>query len=107
MKRILVTGANKGIGRALVEVLLERDDVQVLLGSRSLERGNAARQEILAGNPGASERLEVVEIDVSSDDSVSAAIASAASGGKLYGVVNNAGVGFGASDLSGVLNVNT
>ena len=105
MKRILVTGANKGIGRALVEVLLdERDDVHVLLGSRSAERGNAARDEILAGKSGLDARLEVVELDVSSDDSVAAATSTI---GELYAVVNNAGIGFGASDLAGVLDVNT
>ena len=41
---ILITGANKGIGLALVAAVLEaRDDAVVLLGSRSLSRGESAR----------------------------------------------------------------
>ena len=41
-KRILVSGANKGIGRAICERLLaNHDDVHVLLGSRDAGRGEA------------------------------------------------------------------
>jgi len=51
-KRILITGANKGIGLATVAAILEaRDDSFVLLGSRSLDRGERAREELLAELP--------------------------------------------------------
>lgn len=43
MKRVLVTGANKGIGFGIVEKLLcEYPDCHVLLGARSAERGEQA-----------------------------------------------------------------
>ena len=43
MKRILITGANKGIGLALVTKVLDaREDTSVLLGSRDLDRGAEA-----------------------------------------------------------------
>lgn len=105
MKRILVTGANKGIGLATVRRILETaDDTFVYLGTRSLERGQSAADELLAANPGWSERLEVLQIDVSSDDSVTAAAATVDA--ELYGIVNNAGIGRGHSDRD-VVNVNT
>ena len=49
MKKILVTGANKGIGLGIVKKLL-RDfpDTYLLLGSRDVARGEAAVKEILS-----------------------------------------------------------
>ena len=49
MKKILVTGANKGIGLGIVKKLL-RDfpDTHLLLGSRDVARGEAAVREILS-----------------------------------------------------------
>jgi len=113
MRRILVTGANKGIGLAIVTAILdEHDDTFVFLGSRDPGRGRDARQGLIDEHPGWSDRVEVVELDVSSDASVAAAAKQvAASTGDdatpLYGVVNNAGIGLGASDRRAVLEVNT
>ena len=71
---ILITGANKGIGRAAVAaVLSSNDDSHVFLGARSAERGKAAREALIAESPAWSERLEVLEIDVSRADSVAQA----------------------------------
>ncbi|MFW5925099.1 MAG: SDR family NAD(P)-dependent oxidoreductase [Myxococcota bacterium] len=111
--RVLVTGANKGIGRATVAgVLGARDDAHVLLGSRSVERGEAARSELVAREPGWASRIEVVPLDVSDDASVAAAAKTVESRfGKppapLYGIVNNAGIGDRNADLRTVLDVNT
>lgn len=99
IKRILVTGGNKGIGRAVCEKLLnDYDDVHVLLGSRDKERGKMAVQEICAAlGDGSSNRLELVEIDTSSTESVSKAAEVVSKGGHLYAILNNAGIGFGLS----------
>jgi carbonyl reductase 1 len=87
MKRILVTGANKGIGKAICKVLLESyPDVHVFLGSRDLARGEKALKEIENSVPSCIGRLELVE---------SVAKAAESIGGELYGIVNNAGIGFG------------
>ena len=49
MKKILVTGANKGIGLGIVKKLLrEFPDTHLLLGSRDVARGEAAVREILS-----------------------------------------------------------
>lgn len=111
MRRILVTGANKGIGLAIVTAILEQhDDTFVLLGSRDAKRGQAAVQELLNQHPDWSERLELLELDVSDDVSVTQAAEKFAQRfgsdpGSLYGIVNNAGLVV-EKDIAAVLNVN-
>jgi NAD(P)-dependent dehydrogenase (short-subunit alcohol dehydrogenase family) len=93
-KRILVTGSNKGIGKAVCARLLTKyQDTHVLLGSRSLERGQEAIQELVeqCGTQVAS-RLQLVQVDTSNDESVQKAAESIANEPKLYGIINNAGV---------------
>lgn len=111
MKRVLVTGANKGIGLAIAKAILtERADAFVLLGSRDPERGRAAKSSLLEHDGSWADRVEVVEIDVSSDASVTAAAdhvgtTYGAEPAPLYGVVNNAGIVTGS--VGDVLEVNT
>lgn len=112
MKRILITGANRGIGLALVAKVLESsDEHQVYLGSRSIVRGEAAASEIIADNPRWESRLQVLPLDVADTASVESAAkqvrASLSPGESLYGIVNNAGMGYPDSDLREVLQVNT
>ncbi len=106
MRRILVTGANKGIGHAIAErILEEHDDTFVFLGSRDRGRGDAAAEK--SGRP---DRLQVIEIDVASDASVDKAadaIKEACAGEPLFAIVNNAGTGLGTGDLKYVFDVNT
>jgi len=106
MRRVLVTGANKGIGFAIAERILEHaDDTFVFVGSRDSARGHAAAER-LRDSEG---RVEVLEIDVSSDDSVARAAAEIGrrcGNEGLYGIVNNAGTGIGSEDLAAVLDVN-
>ena len=71
MKRILITGANKGIGLATVKKLLDSySDTYVLLGSRDLTRGKQALENLLKGNPEFKDRIYLVLLDVEQDDSV-------------------------------------
>lgn len=112
MRRILVTGANKGIGLAIVRAILEEHaDTFVHLGARDEDRGRQAALSLTNDRPEWKARLEVVALDVSSDASVAAAaerVARAAGGDKLYAVVNNAGIGTGnGASLADVLQVNT
>ena len=96
-RTILVTGANKGIGLAIVRRLLaDFPDTHLLLGSRDVTRGQAAVQQ-LVGDLGENikTRLDLVQLDVCSDKSVTAAMQTIKTklreGESLYGVVNNAG----------------
>ena len=109
-KTILVTGANAGIGLALVKLLVQDHGCRVFLGSRSVERGEAALKEIVAAVPEAAKLVEVLEIDVGSDASVAAAAASVkAKGVTLYALVNNAGCGLAQKGVRGtpeIMNTN-
>lgn len=97
MRRILVTGANKGIGYAIVEAILARHaDTYVFIGARDAERGRVAAASLRSA-PGCAQRVSWIELDVTSDDSVSRAarVLGEELGRQpppLYAVVNNAGV---------------
>ena len=97
MKRILVTGGNKGIGRAIcAELLSKHSDVYVLLGSRDGGRGAKTVEELKSSIKGCDGRIGCIELDVSSEKSVTDAAETVSSklGSNecLYGIVNNAGV---------------
>jgi len=81
-KRVLVTGASRGLGRALVSVFVDAGAGEVLAGARKREDLEALR----------SERVTPVRLEVRSDEDV-AAIAGM---GAIDILINNAGVaGFG------------
>jgi len=108
-KRVLVTGANKGIGRQICKrILTDHPDVHVLLGARSPTLGEAAVRKLEAEVADSVGRIEAVEIDVSDEQSVSncAAAVGAKYGATLYGILNNAGIGPGSA-ISQILEVNT
>lgn len=93
MKSVFVTGGNSGIGLALCKQLAAEDGCYVYMGSRSLERGQAALAEINAGIEG---KIEVVQCDIANPASVAEAAAtmqSKLSAPGLYALVNNAGCG--------------
>ena len=102
LRRVLVTGANKGIGREICRrMLADVPDSYVILGSRNEARGEAAVAAILEQEPSAEGRIEMVVLDVESDESVLAAvdtlISRHGSDAPLHGLCNNAGIGFGKS----------
>src|SRR6185503_9925871 len=100
MRRILVTGANKGIGLAIARAILEQHaDTFVYLGSRDEGRGAAAAASLTKTDPAWQARVEAVPLDVSADRSVAAVaerVARGAGGEALYALVNNAGIGTGS-----------
>ncbi|MFD7880248.1 SDR family oxidoreductase [Streptomyces sp. NPDC059766] len=81
----LVTGANRGIGRAFAQALLEHGAVKVYAGVRDPES---------VEDPG----LVPLRLDVTDEEQVAAAAAAA---GDVSIVINNAGVAGGPSLLEG------
>eukprot|EP00927_Polykrikos_kofoidii_P073625 TRINITY_DN69645_c0_g1_i1.p1 TRINITY_DN69645_c0_g1~~TRINITY_DN69645_c0_g1_i1.p1 ORF type:complete len:279 (-),score=51.33 TRINITY_DN69645_c0_g1_i1:4-840(-) len=104
MRRVVVTGGNAGVGRALCAKLVIDDGCFVYMGSRSLERGAAALASLIEEAPECEGKIDLVQIDTTSDESVQTAAATIAHKlgpeTRLYGIVNNAGAGFahGASN---------
>ena len=81
-KRILVTGASRGLGRALVTALIDAGAAEVIAGTRKIED-----RELLQ-----SERVTPVRLDVTSDRDIEVV----ARMGMIDILINNAGVaGFG------------
>ncbi|CAE7632703.1 SDR2b [Symbiodinium sp. CCMP2592] len=97
MKRVVVTGGNSGIGLALCKQLAQEDGCYVYLGSRNVEKGEKALASIVSSAPECKGKVEVLQVDTASDESVAKAAeavkASLPAGESLYGVVNNAGTG--------------
>lgn len=98
MTTVLITGANKGLGRETARQLAEQGWT-VLLGARDEQRGKQAAADLAAS--GADVRY--ISLDVTSDESVDAAVRLVESFGcGLDVLVNNAGVAMGGpSTLSG------
>lgn len=81
-KRVLVTGASRGLGRALVKALVDAGAAEVIAGTRKSEDREALQAE----------RVTPVQLDVTSDADVEAV----ARMGAIDILINNAGVaGFG------------
>lgn len=101
-RRILVTGANKGIGLAIVRrCLADHEDTHCILACRSTARGNEAVSSLVAENSSWEDRLIVLEMDTSSDSSVQSAAEVLSrqlgtSPAPLYAIVNNAGIAAGS-----------
>jgi NAD(P)-dependent dehydrogenase (short-subunit alcohol dehydrogenase family) len=81
-----VTGANRGVGLAVVKELATDETLKVLLGCRNLEEGRALAGSIKG-------HVEAVEMNLSSQDSISQATARLVEAhGPVDILVNNAGV---------------
>jgi NAD(P)-dependent dehydrogenase (short-subunit alcohol dehydrogenase family) len=82
MRTILVTGATRGLGLALVRALDAHDDVSLVLGVRDLEAGRAVAKTL--------RRAEAVSLDTGSLASIRAL--TARWDRPLHALVHNAGV---------------
>jgi NAD(P)-dependent dehydrogenase (short-subunit alcohol dehydrogenase family) len=83
MTTILITGANKGLGKETARQLLAAGHT-VYIGARDEARGRAAAEELGA---------RFVQLDVTDDASVTAAFTQIEADGGLDVLVNNAGIG--------------
>ncbi len=87
---VVITGANSGIGYEAAAVLAARG-ARVVMAVRNLDKGAAARDQILAAHPGAD--VSVTQLDLMSLDSVRAAADALHSAHpRIDLLINNAGV---------------
>lgn len=83
--------ANTGIGYELAGQLAARTEYHVIIGSRSLEKGIKAVQDLQIR--GISGSLEVLQLDVTDEDSIArAADFIRTQHGRLDALINNAGI---------------
>lgn len=88
-KVALVTGANRGIGRSIVETFLERGVRKVYLGVRNLDSVADLEQQY-------ADRVTAIHIDLSQPSTI---VSAAANAQDVDIVVNNAGILKNASPL--------
>ena len=83
-KNVLISGASTGIGKACA-LYLAKQGFAVVAGVRKLEDGRRIEAEA-GGN------IRSIQLDIADSDSIAKARDQV---GKLYGLVNNAGIGIG------------
>jgi NAD(P)-dependent dehydrogenase (short-subunit alcohol dehydrogenase family) len=93
MTATLITGANKGLGFETARQLVAAGHT-VYIGSRDTDRGRRAAEQ-LGGR--------AVQLDVTDDASVAAAVEAVVAGGGLDVLVNNAGIAVEWSDTNDVI----
>jgi NAD(P)-dependent dehydrogenase (short-subunit alcohol dehydrogenase family) len=91
---VLITGANQGLGYECVKKLAaEQSNYRIIIGSRDLAKGQAAASSVtkMANNTS----IEAVQLDVTSDESINAAVNLIESKyHRLDVLFNNAGIMF-------------
>ena len=113
MKKILVTGANKGIGLGIVTRLLKScPDTFLYLGCRDTEKGHIAIEPLVKECADWVERLCVLEIDVEDQNSTKLAASKireyhSEDDSLLYAIVNNAGIARSDDGVAPIIEVNT
>ncbi|KAJ3120854.1 hypothetical protein HK100_012628 [Physocladia obscura] len=104
IQSVLITGANKGLGfEAVKQLSAAFPNAIIFLGTRSVSRGQEALTKLRAENLG--EHVQVLELDMSSDDSIKRAFEYVrGSVANLDVLINNAGIsseGNTAADVFG------
>lgn len=95
MAKYIITGANRGIGLAMTEVLLKQGDL-VFACCRRPEQATQL-QALAAATPGS---IHIVALDVDDDVSIAAAVKSiSAQTDSVDYLLNNAGIGSGPEQL--------
>jgi NAD(P)-dependent dehydrogenase (short-subunit alcohol dehydrogenase family) len=93
-KIVLVTGGNNGIGYEIVKALLESEKTyHILMGSRSAEKAKTAIKNLKKEVPKTANTVEILQVDLTSDESIEKAFEQVKSShGYINVLINNAGM---------------
>lgn len=101
MKTILVTGANRGIGRAICKGLLTKGH-RIILTSRSLINAEKAKQDLNVNG----DQLHILELDATDDRSINSAAKQISTLFPCIDVlINNAGIYPDGKNKANILNI--
>ncbi|KAM0324656.1 hypothetical protein ACHAQA_008047 [Verticillium albo-atrum] len=71
---VLITGANSGVGYEAIKALIKSEQrYHILLGSRSADEGEAAKEHLQADVSASESTIEIIQLDIASDSSIQAA----------------------------------
>jgi NAD(P)-dependent dehydrogenase (short-subunit alcohol dehydrogenase family) len=90
-KTVIVTGANVGLGKAAAAHFVSLSATKVIIACRSVEKGEAAKTEIIKSSDNAKTAIEVWPLDLSDYDSIRSFVKRANSLERLDIVIENAG----------------
>jgi NAD(P)-dependent dehydrogenase (short-subunit alcohol dehydrogenase family) len=99
---IIVTGANTGLGYEAVKHLIRLKASKIIIAVRTIKRGEAARERLVAETNCDPNRLEVWQFDLGSYDSILGFVERATSLDRLDAVIQNAGIGGINGTINGV-----
>lgn len=91
-KTVIVTGSNTGLGLEAARHIVRLNCAKLIIAVRNTEKGQAAKESILASEKKTEDVIEVWELDVSSNASVKAFAKRVEDLDRLDIVVENAGV---------------
>ena len=98
VRSILVTG-DEGVNVLLIRKLLVEHNCHVFMGTTNVDRGFASLKQIIFDYPEKANKIEMILLDVTNEQSVKAAAnAMQSRGTSLYAVVNNASVDINKND---------
>lgn len=104
---VFITGANTGLGLEIVKALYSSPhSYDIIVGSRLVSNGEAAVASVQQRTPSSSSSLSVLQLDLSSDESIHNAVENIKSKfGRLDVLVNNGGAGFDGALRDGQLSI--
>jgi NAD(P)-dependent dehydrogenase (short-subunit alcohol dehydrogenase family) len=109
MKSVVVTGAERGVGKSIIEVLLE-EDYHLIAVSISMSALEIMKQEMIKEHGASEERIDLIEFDLRNAEQIDNLMVliknKLAKSVHLHGFVNNAAIYFPTSGRgSGLLEI--